>query len=63
MNTEHDKLIAKIQFYYDFLCTKHDNAVYEVFENDEDASKISTRIHSLLAEEYRRIFEEILYME
>lgn len=64
MDCEHDKLIAKIQFFYDILSLKHDLVLNEIFEKrDEESLKISNTVLSVLADEYRKLFENILYME
>lgn len=67
MNQEHGQLIAKIQYFYDVLCERHDDSINEIFESlsetIDESKTISTQVHSVLAEKYRSIFEEILYTE
>jgi hypothetical protein len=63
MHDDHDKLIAKIQFFYDYICQKHDSSITEVFKGDHESMKLSTHMLSVLAEEYGKIFEDFIYTE
>lgn len=62
---EKERLIAKIQFFYDMLQHEHDILVFQEDSLTEPSDELIKLVctYSRLAEEFRKIFEEILYME
>lgn len=64
---EHEKLIAKIQYFFDLLSSKHDFIINEILAKNEDVIKNNIKvdiieINASLEDEYKKIFEDFLYL-
>ena len=66
MNPEHDRLVARIQHFYDLLLRHYDEARESAVMNEKDKTEyflVKVSAYDSLVKEYEAIFGGMIYTE